>query len=201
MKITSAQFISSVHGRADFPQDQRPEITLLGRSNVGKSSVMNSLVKRPSLARTSSTPGRTQTINFYLINEAFYFVDLPGYGYAKVPEKLRRSWKALVEAYLTNRPNHVLGILVIDARHEPKPLDVQMRDWLAQADVPYLVVLTKADKLSRNELARSAHSAKQVFPQVEVIPFSAATHLGVPDVWRAIDARLASLKPSLSCSY
>ncbi|MBI3949154.1 MAG: YihA family ribosome biogenesis GTP-binding protein [Acidobacteria bacterium] len=198
MRIRSAQFISSVHRRDDFPKDRRPEITFLGRSNVGKSSVINALLKRPSLARTSSTPGRTQAINFYLINEDFYFVDLPGYGYAKVPEALRRSWKALVEAYLTDRRRIVLGILIVDARHEPKPLDVQMRDWLTDASVPYIVVLTKADKLSRNELARSVGLAKSVFPQVEVIPFSAVTHLGAPEVWRAIELRLARLKNSLN---
>jgi len=190
VKIHSAQFISSVYRRDDFPQGGEPEIIFVGRSNVGKSSVINSLLKAPRLARTSSTPGRTQAINFYLINEAFYFVDLPGYGYAQAPETVRRSWQALCEAYLTNRPEIALGLLIVDARHEPKPLDVQMRDWLAHVGIPYAVLLTKADKLPGHDLARLAKSAAPVFPSVEVFPFSAVTRLGVEDVWRAIRARL-----------
>jgi GTP-binding protein len=198
MKIQSAQFVSSVHQRDDLPESLRPEITLLGRSNVGKSSVINSLLNQRSLARTSSTPGRTQSINFYLVNEAFYFVDLPGYGYARVPEAQRRSWKTLVEAYLTHRTNHALGMLVVDARHEPKSLDLQMRHWLDHAGVPCIVILTKADKLSKSGIARSRESAEQLLPEAEVIPFSAVTRLGVADVWRAIDVRLASLRNSFN---
>lgn len=198
MKIQSAQIISSAHRRDDFPKDRRPEIAFLGRSNVGKSSVINTLLNHSSLARISSTPGRTQAINFYLINEAVYFVDLPGYGYANVPERLRQSWKALVEAYLINRPEIRLGMLIVDARHEPKPLDVQMRDWLAHSGVPYIVILTKADKLTRDGINRSAATARRVFPQAEVVPFSAVTRLGVQDVWRVIRARLASGKNSLN---
>jgi GTP-binding protein len=125
-----------------------------------------------------------------LINEAFYFVDLPGYGYAHVPADIRRSWKALCEAYLTHRPEIILGLLMVDARHEPKPLDVQMRDWLTHIGIPYVVLLTKADKLAQPALTRLAKQAAHVFPSVEVVPFSALTHLGVPDVWRAIRARL-----------
>jgi GTP-binding protein len=196
MKITSAQFIRSVHRRDDLPKDRRPEITLLGRSNVGKSSVINSLLHRSSLARTSSTPGRTQSINFYLINEAFYFVDLPGYGYAKVPEAQRRSWRALIESYLNHRSQIVLGVLVIDARHEPKSLDEQMRDWLMAANVPYVVALTKADKLSRHDIARSAARARQIFRDVAVVPYSAMTRLGVADLWRSIQPRLTGAPAS-----
>ncbi len=198
MKIKSAQFISSVYHPGEFLTDRRPEIILLGRSNVGKSSVINALLNRSSLARTSSRPGRTQSINFYLINEVFYFVDLPGYGYAKVPEAQRRSWKRLVESYLTDRIQIVLGMLVVDARHEPKPLDMQMRDWLTQAQVPCVVILTKADKLSRSRRGQVAEQARQIFPQVTVIPFSAVTRLGVSDLWRIIGPRVANWKHSLN---
>ncbi|RMG46306.1 MAG: YihA family ribosome biogenesis GTP-binding protein [Acidobacteria bacterium] len=191
MNTDRVQFIRCAYRRAEFPVDDRPEIVFLGRSNVGKSSAINSLLNRSSLARTSSTPGRTRGIGFYLVDEAFYFVDLPGYGYAKVPERVRRSWKDLIEAYLADRPQLILGLLIVDARHEPKPLDLQMRDWLLSAHVPYLVLLTKADKLPRHQLMRSVQRARPVFSPAEVIPFSARTGLGVKQVWRVIRARLA----------
>lgn len=191
MNTDRVQFIRCAYRRAEFPVDDRPEIVFLGRSNVGKSSAINGLLNQSSLARTSSTPGRTRGIGFYLVDEAFYFVDLPGYGYAKVPERVRRSWKDLIEAYLADRPQLILGLLIVDARHEPKPLDLQMRDWLLSAHVPYLVLLTKADKLPRHQLMRSVQRARPVFSPAEVIPFSARTGLGVKQVWRVIRARLA----------
>ncbi len=191
MNTDRVQFIRCAYRRVEFPADGRPEIVFLGRSNVGKSSALNSLLHQPSLARTSSTPGRTRGIGFYLIDEAFYFVDLPGYGYARVPERVRRAWKGLIEAYLTDRLQLILGLLIVDARHEPKSLDLQMRDWLVAARIPYLVLLTKADKLSRHQLKRSVERAEPVFSPAEVIPFSARTGLGVKEVWRVIRARLA----------
>lgn len=195
MKVTSVQFMRSVYRCDDLPTDRRPEIPLMGRSNVGKSSVINSLLNRRSLARTGSTPGRTRSINFYLINQAFYLVDLPGYGYANVSEAQRRWWRALVESYVSDRSQLVLAVLVIDARHEPTPLDVDMRDWLIRARLPYLVVLTKADKLSRAAIARSTTRAQQVFPDVAVVPYSARTRLGVAELWRAIEWRLRATPP------
>ncbi|MCS6804026.1 MAG: ribosome biogenesis GTP-binding protein YihA/YsxC [Acidobacteriota bacterium] len=193
MKVTSAQFICSVYCSDDLPKDRRPEITLLGRSNVGKSSVLNSLLNRRSLARIGSTPGRTRSINFYLVNQMFYMVDLPGYGYANVSEAQRRWWRALIEAYLNERSQIALAVLVIDARHEPTLLDMQMRDWLISASLPYVVALTKADKLSRQEIARSTSRACQVFPNVTVVPYSARTRLGVAELWQAIQCRLRAM--------
>ncbi len=190
MKITSARFHASVYQLDALPRDGKPEIVFLGRSNVGKSSAINSLLRVRNLARTSSTPGRTRGIHFYAINERFYFVDLPGYGYAEVPESVRRTWKTLIEGYLADRPQICLSLLIVDARHEPMPGDLQMRDWLTFYERPYLVLLTKADKLSRSEVLRSAERAARFFPEVRIIPYSARTGLGREDVWREIENAL-----------
>src|SRR5205085_7220896 len=130
------------------PRDGRSEVAFMGRSNVGKSSLINSLLGAKGLAKTSSTPGRTQLINFFLINEAFRFVDLPGYGYARVPGAVKREWGPMIEKYLASRPNLVLSILITDSRHEPSKLDLLMRDWLTEQAQPFVIVATKADKLS-----------------------------------------------------
>ncbi|GBC81861.1 putative GTP-binding protein EngB [bacterium HR10] len=191
MKITSARLQASVYRLEDLPREEKPEIVFLGRSNVGKSSVINSLLRMRNLARTSSTPGRTRGIYFYAINERFYFVDLPGYGYAEVPHAMRRAWRTLIEGYLANRPQIRLSLLIVDARHEPTPLDLQMREWLDFHHRPYIVVLTKADKLSAHEVKRSVERAARVFPEVRIIPYSARTGLGRDEVWRAIEGALA----------
>ncbi|GBC78377.1 putative GTP-binding protein EngB [bacterium HR08] len=191
MKITSARLEASVYRLEDLPREEKPEIVFLGRSNVGKSSVINSLLRMRNLARTSSTPGRTRGIYFYAINERFYFVDLPGYGYAEVPHAMRWAWRMLIEGYLANRPQIRLSLLIVDARHGPTPLDLQMREWLDFHHRPYIVVLTKADKLSANEVRRSAERAARVFPEVTIIPYSARTGLGREEVWRAIERALA----------
>src|SRR5215468_11360129 len=117
MRITSAKFVKSAFKKTDWPRDQRPEIAFLGRSNVGKSSFLNSLLGVRGLARTSSTPGRTQLVNFFLINRAFHFVDLPGYGYARVPRDVKKLWGPMVEKYLATRPGLVLSIVITDSRH------------------------------------------------------------------------------------
>jgi len=191
MKIVSARLHASVYRLEDLPQDEKPEIVFLGRSNVGKSSVINSLLRMRHLARISSTPGRTRGVYFYAINERFYFVDLPGYGYAEVPRSLRRAWQRLIEGYLENRPQICLSLLIVDARHEPTPLDLQMREWLEAHRRPYVILLTKADKLSASEVKCSVERAARVFPMVTVIPYSARTGLGREQVWREIEKALA----------
>src|SRR5918999_1722846 len=130
MKITSAEFVKSAFSEAHWPRDERPEIAFLGRSNVGKSSLMNSLLGVKGLARTSSTPGRTQALNFFLINNRFRFVDLPGYGYARVPRAIRETWGEIVTSYLANRRSLVLSIQIVDSRHEPTTQDLQLHEWL-----------------------------------------------------------------------
>src|SRR5262250_1603041 len=161
MKIKSAKFVKSATSPEHYPRDGRPEIAFLGRSNVGKSSLINSLLGVRGLARTSSTPGRTQLINFFLINDAFYLVDLPGYGYARVPSEVKREWGPMVEKYLARRPNLVLSVLITDSRHKPTELDLQMIDWLRAKNRPFVIAATKADKLSSNELKASLTRAAE----------------------------------------
>src|SRR5215510_4006305 len=162
MKIKSAKFVKSATSPEHYPRDGRQEIAFIGRSNVGKSSLINSLLGTHGLARTSSTPGRTQLINFFLINDAFYFVDLPGYGYARVPTEIKRNWGPMIEKYLATRPNLVLSILITDSRHEPSKLDLLMKDWLIERGRPFVIVATKADKLSSNQRRTNLSRASAV---------------------------------------
>ncbi len=186
MKVSSARFIKSALEPADFPKDRFNEVAFIGRSNVGKSRLLNALAKFGKLARISSSPGRTQTINFYSINDRFYFVDLPGYGYAKVPKKLQAGWRSMVEGYLRDRPQLKLAILLIDCRIPPTPNDILMKEWLDYYAIENAVVLTKADKLSRNRLMQSARRAREALGTDELIPFSAVTNLGNSSVWSRI---------------
>ncbi|MFZ4792750.1 MAG: ribosome biogenesis GTP-binding protein YihA/YsxC [Blastocatellia bacterium] len=190
MKVKSAKFMLAVTDPVSFPRDPLPQVVFMGRSNVGKSSLLNSLLGVKGLARTSSTPGRTQTINFFLIDQSFYFVDLPGYGYAKTSKENRRQWGQLIESYLAERPQLVLSILLVDARHEPTPLDLQMKSWLQHFGLPLLVVSTKVDKLSANERQRSLKQACKVLEVDRVVPYSSATHEGASQVWEIIRSRM-----------
>jgi len=187
MKVTSAEFAGSATGPSGFPGDRRPEIAFAGRSNVGKSSLLNRLLGRRGLARVSRTPGRTQTINFYRVNDAFYFVDLPGYGYAKVSERIRRAWRPMVEGYLRGRELLRAVVVIVDARHPPTPLDQEMGAWLQAARIPQLVVMTKADKITRGAWRRSreiAAAALGIRNPNEVLLFSAVTGEGEEELWQ-----------------
>ena len=190
MRITSATFVKSAFKETDWPRDNKPEIAFLGRSNVGKSSFINSLLGVRGLARTSSTPGRTQSLNFFLINEKFWFVDLPGYGYARAPKDVKAQWNAAATDYLAMRQELVLSIHLLDARHDPSAKDLQLQEWLVHNDKPHLVVATKADKLSNNELSRSIARAKEILQISNVLNYSAATGRGRDEVWRAIGEAL-----------
>ncbi len=195
MKISSAEFIKSAFSEQDWPRGELPEVAFLGRSNVGKSSLINSLLNVKGLARTSSTPGRTQALNFFLLNRRFRFVDLPGYGYARVPEAIRRSWGEFVTNYLAKRSELVLSIQIVDSRHDPTQLDVQLHEWLVAHAKPHLLVATKADKLSQNELRRNVKRIEQTLSAPaglvgEVVTYSAPTGLGRDRVWRAIATAL-----------
>lgn len=190
MKITSAEFVRSAFSREHWPQDGRLEIAFLGRSNVGKSSLINSLLQRKGLARTSNTPGRTQSINFFLINDAFYFADLPGYGYAKVSKAMRADWGRMAEQYLAEREGLVLSVKLIDARHEPTKLDRQLNEWLVHYEKPYIVAATKADKLSANDVRKSVSVIEKTFPATRVFPYSSHTGKGRDEVLTEIAARL-----------
>ncbi len=190
MKIVSAEFVKSATAPEHYPRDNRPEIAFMGRSNVGKSSLINSLLGVRGLARTSSTPGRTQLINFFLINQSFYFVDLPGYGYARVPTEIRQSWGPMIENYLASRKNLVLSIAITDSRHHPSKLDLVMKEWLETQQQPFIVVATKADKLSNNQLREAIKRAEGVMGKGKVIPYSAVTRRGAEQIWRAITTRI-----------
>jgi GTP-binding protein len=191
MKITSTEFLKSSFQITDWPFGALPEIAFMGRSNVGKSSLINSLLAVRGLARTSSTPGRTQSLNFFLINERFRFVDLPGFGYARVPKAIKSSWGEMVTSYLAKREQLVLSIHIVDSRHEPTTLDLQLHEWLEHSARPRLIVATKSDKLSNNELKESLERVKRVFSKDRVIAFSAKTGRGGNEVWRAIEGALS----------
>src|SRR4026209_610233 len=195
MKVTSTEFIKSAFTEADWPPDKRAEIAFMGRSNVGKSSLINSLLRVHGLARISSTPGRTQSLNFFLINEEFRFVDLPGFGYARVPKTIKATWGEMVTSYLAKRSQLVLSIHIVDSRHEPTKLDLQLHEWLEHSSKPRLILATKSDKLSNNELKESLGRVNRVFGKDRVVAFSARTGRGRDQVWRAIESALADFNP------
>jgi GTP-binding protein len=190
MKITSAEFLKSSFQTADWPSGALPEIAFMGRSNVGKSSLINSLLAVRGLARTSSTPGRTQALNFFLVNQRFRFVDLPGFGYARVPKAIKSTWGEMVTSYLAKREQLVLSIHIVDSRHEPTKLDLQLHEWLEHSARSRLIVATKSDKLSNNELKESLRRVKRVFTRDRVVAFSAKTGRGGNEIWRAIESAL-----------
>ncbi len=151
MKINNPEFIISGVSEKDYPHHDRKEIAFVGRSNVGKSSLINKAINRKMLAKTSSQPGRTQTINFYKMDDLFYFVDLPGYGFAKVPLRIKEQWGKMIEHYLINRSNLSGVIQLIDARHKPTGDDQMMYDWLQEMEIPTLLIATKVDKISKGK--------------------------------------------------
>jgi GTP-binding protein len=191
LKVSSATFVKSATSPEHYPRDGRPEIAFIGRSNVGKSSLINSLLGVRGLARTSSTPGRTQLINFFLINNAFHFVDLPGYGYARVPRDVKKLWGPMVEKYLATRPGLVLSIVITDSRHEPTELDLLMKQWLEARGKPFIIVATKADKLSSNQLRASLSRASAVLGSNELVAYSAVTRSGAARIWKEITRRIS----------
>jgi len=186
MKILTAEFVKSAYEKIHWTDDGLPEIAFLGRSNVGKSSLINSLLGRKGLARTSNTPGRTQSINFFLINEQFYFVDLPGYGYARVSKSMRSDWGQMAEEYLSERESLALCIQLVDARHEPTKLDKQLHEWLTFHKKPHIIAATKADKLSSNQLKKSIAVIDSELPESAVIAYSSTSGKGRDALWNAI---------------
>jgi GTP-binding protein len=191
MKIQSAQFVISAANPSQFPRDHLPEVAFAGRSNVGKSSLLNCLVGR-KIAKISGTPGKTQTINFFLINEQFYFVDLPGYGYAKVSKSVQQSWQRLVEGYIRRRENLKAVVVIIDARREEiPPADLQMIEYVLSMNVRCIPVFTKADKLNRSAQARLKRTTFTQLPtDIEPILFSAVTGEGKKALQKIVSAHL-----------
>ncbi len=173
-----------------LPENTLPEVAFAGKSNVGKSSLINALMNRKSLARTSSQPGKTQTINFYNINEALYFVDLPGYGYAKGSKEIKAKWGRMIERYLRTSMQLRLVFLLIDIRHEPSANDVQMYDWIVQNGFYPIIIATKKDKINRSQLAKHLKMIKTTLKVAEgtpIVPFSAQTKDGRDEIWELIE--------------
>jgi len=192
LEIRSVEFYRAAYKAEDFPADERPQFAMIGRSNVGKSSLINALLNRKAVARVSQTPGKTQAIHFYLVNGRFYIVDLPGYGYAKVPKTMMRSWGELVRGYLESAEALRLMFLLIDARRVPGEHDLQMHRWARETSIEERIVMTKSDKLSSAQLARSraAVAADLEIDPREIIPFSAVTKTGAHEVRREIVSRI-----------
>jgi len=191
MKILAAEFVTGAAHASQFPRSVLPEVAFAGKSNVGKSSLINALLGRKHLVKISSTPGKTREINFFRINDSFLFVDLPGYGYAAAPKAVQHGWRALLEAYLTGRDTLRGVVLIVDARHGPGPLDRQFRDFLAAYDVASLLVANKADKVSRNELAARLDGIARAldWPQ-QPLTYSAKTGVGRDALWTLLNAWL-----------
>ncbi len=194
MQVRSAEFLKSTIRSKDYPKDRRPEFAFLGRSNVGKSSVMNALLGKKRLAKTSSTPGKTQMINFFDVNGQFYFVDLPGYGFAKVPLKVKAKWGRVVNAYLDERDALRLVVLLLDSRRKPSAQDHEILEFLDRAEVPTVLVATKIDKLKRSERKRNLEKIREVLALSEdalLVPFSVVTGEGKKELWSVIDELLS----------
>lgn len=191
MKVHHAELVISAVQPQQYPDDCHPEIALAGRSNVGKSSFINRMIQRKGLARTSSQPGKTQTLNFYNINNLFRFVDVPGYGYARVSKTERAKWGSMIEHYVLNRPNVRVLLLLMDFRHEPTALDKAMKDFAEEADIPYAIILTKTDKVKKSQWNKHLAMYKQALelPTTDALfPFSAETGEGAADIWDVIES-------------
>jgi len=160
------EFIASVYRLSDLPKSELPQIVLCGRSNVGKSSFINSLFNRKNLAKTSSTPGKTRSINFYSIDSNFFVVDLPGYGYAKVSQAERKKWGALINNFFQESKNISLVFHIVDCRHHPTELDIQLNQMLRDLNLPYNIILNKTDKLKQSEISYTVKTIRQYFPEL-----------------------------------
>ena len=192
MKIRSSEIVVSAIRKEQYPAEGLPEIALVGRSNVGKSSATNALLNRRNFARTSQTPGKTRTINFYKINNEFYFVDLPGYGYAKVSKSEKDKWGVIMERYLQDRQELCAIFLLVDIRHEPTNDDVMMYECIKHFGYNCVVIATKADKISRGQYQKHISIIRkklQLEKDEKVIPLSSSKKTGVEDVWNEIIAQ------------
>lgn len=187
MKIKSAEYIISAAAKKQFPDTVHPEIAFAGKSNVGKSTLINSLLNRKNLVKTSATPGKTRLINFFLINQGFSLVDLPGYGFAKVARSMQVEWQKLMETYLSQRSSLKGVILIIDSRHGASHLDLQLGKWLKHYNVPVLIIANKVDKIKKNQLQKNL---KLIQTQMDLltlpIAHSSLKKIGRTEIWKAL---------------
>lgn len=187
MKIISAKFMTSAVSATQYPPGSLPELAFVGRSNVGKSSLINSLLNRKKLVKTSCTPGKTQMINFFKINDILIFADLPGYGYAKVPVAVKKHWKSMVEHYLLNRETLAAIIFIIDIRRGLTDLDLDLKDWLEANEIDYVLAATKSDKISQSESSKQLNKIQGAFlGEGAVIMYSSKSNKGRKELWKWI---------------
>ena len=192
-KQIRAEFVGSFHDMTQLPRDKRPHVAVAGKSNVGKSSLLNRLVGQKKLAKVSSTPGKTRALNFFLVNDRYYLVDLPGYGYAKVAKSVKDQWGKLIEQYLEGEPRLAGMVFLLDCRRDPGPEDIQLLEWLAGRSLPVMIAVTKADKLGREQLARKMRQIENELG-LPSIAFSAVTGLGKDQLMGAVTQLLASTR-------
>jgi GTP-binding protein len=195
MIVKKAEHVITAVKPNQYPSTGYPEIAFVGRSNVGKSSIINTLVNRKSLARVGGTPGKTRQINFYNVNDTFYLVDLPGYGFANVSKDMKASWENIIETYLYSRKenNLKLIVLLVDIRHSPSKDDITMNQWIRGFGLNTLIIATKADKISRSQINLRVNDIKKVLQLSstdKVIPFSSEKRIGIEEVWSEIDEKL-----------
>ncbi len=193
MKIVTAEFVKSIADTKQLPGDRYPQIAFAGRSNVGKSSLLNSLLNRKKLVQVSSTPGKTRLLNFFLVNQKFYFVDLPGYGFARVSRHLSQTWQNLIEEFFLQSPNLKGVVLLIDLRHKIMPADLELINWLMFHQLPVVVVGTKADKLSGNQKKTQVAQSQKTLETTGIqafVPYSAITGIGKDHLWAVISELL-----------
>ena len=193
MKITSAEFLNGAVSYKQYPDSTCPELAFAGRSNVGKSSLINSLLNRKKLVKTSQTPGKTQEINFFKINNDFIFADLPGYGFAKVPQSVQKRWEKMIEDYFLKREPLLAVIFIIDLRRSPSPLDLNLQQWLESCGVEYLLVGTKTDKLSQSEVKKQVSKLNAVYfdgGEDRLLAYSSKSSRGRKELWSKITTRI-----------
>ena len=193
MKINTIELIISAVRESQYPTDNKEEFLLVGRSNVGKSSFINTIINRKNYARTSSTPGKTQTLNFYKINDSFYLVDAPGYGFAKVRNSLKKKFGLIMESYLKSRENLKMVFLLVDFRHKPTSDDIMMYDYLKYYNVPVTIICTKVDKVSKNNHAKNKNIIQKELnlpDDKNIILFSSVTKIGKNEVYEEIEKHL-----------
>ncbi len=195
MIVKNARYELTAVKPEQYPEHSLPEIAFVGRSNVGKSSIINALTNRKNLAKTGATPGKTRTINFFNIDDKLYFVDLPGYGYANVSKSEKSSWGALADTYLTTRENLRLIIMLVDIRHSPSEDDKVMYQWLKESDFPHIVVASKADKITRSQVKPRQQEIRKTLgmeENIKLLSFSSMDKQGVKEVWDAIESGILS---------